>query len=209
MSRRYRHGRPPHRPHRGHSEPAARGATPSPPVQEAVQPAAVVEPPRPDTTPDVVTTRTLAATEVAPERPSLEPEPPSAGNGWHGPERDAQPAADGLAPRLDSSEVVLQRPPTDAGNGAGCTTAQLRRFIKSRPWVPMHELRRRFGINGAEDDVAPLELEGRRVFVGLPPREAGLMAELVRGGDIGVELSLDPGCPMVIGVYPMRPISRG
>ena len=28
--------------------------------------------------------------------------------------------------------------------GAGCTAPQLRRFIKSRPYVPMHELRRRF-----------------------------------------------------------------
>ena len=28
----------------------------------------------------------------------------------------------------------------------GCTQAQLRRFIKSRPYVPMHELRRQFGI---------------------------------------------------------------
>ena len=27
---------------------------------------------------------------------------------------------------------------------AGCTAPQLRRFIKSRPYVPMHELRRRF-----------------------------------------------------------------
>ena len=144
---------------------------------------------------------TMTATEVGEGSPA-------AGNVWHGPERDARPAPDGLPGRLDGAEPALQRPPMDGGQAAGCTTAQLRRFIKSRPWVPMHELRRRFGINGTEDDVAPLELDGRRVFVGLPPREAGLMAELVRGGDIGVELSLDPGCPMVIGVYPMRPISR-
>jgi hypothetical protein len=36
----------------------------------------------------------------------------------------------------------------------GCTQAQLRRFIKSRAYVPMHELRRRFAIDGATDDVA-------------------------------------------------------
>jgi len=73
----------------------------------------------------------------------------------------------------------------------------------------MHELRRRFGINGTEDDVAAVDVDGRRVFIGLPAREASLVAELVRAGDIGVELSLDPGCPMVIGVYPMRPVPRG
>ena len=30
----------------------------------------------------------------------------------------------------------------------GPTAAQLRRFIKSRPYVPLHELRRRFELNG-------------------------------------------------------------
>ena len=33
------------------------------------------------------------------------------------------------------------------------TAPQLRRFIKSRAYVPMHELRRRFAINGADDEV--------------------------------------------------------
>ena len=28
-------------------------------------------------------------------------------------------------------------------------------------------------------------------------------------GDIGYELSLDPRTPIVIGVYPMRPVPRG
>ena len=35
-----------------------------------------------------------------------------------------------------------------ADQPAGCTGAQLRRFIKSRAYVPMHELRRRFELNG-------------------------------------------------------------
>ena len=89
----------------------------------------------------------------------------------------------------------------------GCTAPQLRRFIKSRPYVPMHELRRRFGINGSEDDVSSIELgDRRRVYVGLPPREGSLLGELLRGGDIGFELSLDPRTPIVIGLYPMRPV---
>jgi hypothetical protein len=92
--------------------------------------------------------------------------------------------------------------------GSGCTTAQLRRFIKSRAWVPMHELRRRFGINGLEDDVTPVAVDGSTIFVGLPSREALLLGELLRGGDIGYELSMDPRSPIVIGVYPMRPVPR-
>jgi len=90
----------------------------------------------------------------------------------------------------------------------GCTAPQLRRFIKSRAYVPMHELRRRFGINGAEDDVTPVALDGTRVYVGLPTREGKLLGELLRGGEVGFELSLDPVTPIVVGVYPMRPVPR-
>ena len=91
---------------------------------------------------------------------------------------------------------------------AGCTAPQLRRFIKSRPYVPMHELRRRFGINGVEDDVSALPIDEANVYVGLPERECRLLGELVRGGEVGYELSLDPRTPIVVGVYPMRPVPR-
>ncbi len=94
------------------------------------------------------------------------------------------------------------------GQRAGCTAPQLRRFIKSRPYVPMHELRRRFGINGAEDEVSALPIEDASVYVGLPERECRLLGELVRGGEVGYELSLDPRTPIVVGVYPMRPVPR-
>jgi hypothetical protein len=96
----------------------------------------------------------------------------------------------------------------NGGPRAGCTAPQLRRFIKSRPYVPMHELRRRFGINGAEDEVSALPIEDARVYVGLPERECRLLGELVRGGEVGYELSLDPRTPIVVGVYPMRPVPR-
>ena len=94
-------------------------------------------------------------------------------------------------------------------SSARATAPQLRRFIKSRAYVPMHELRRRFAINGGDDDVTPVDLEPRkRVFVGLPEREGRLLGELLRAGDIGYELSLDPISPIVVGVYPMRPVTR-
>jgi hypothetical protein len=94
------------------------------------------------------------------------------------------------------------------GTDHGATAPQLRRFIKSRAYVPMHELRRRFGINGDDDDVTPVDVDRQRVFVGLPPREGSLLGELARAGDIGFELSLDPIAPIVVGVYPMRPVPR-
>jgi hypothetical protein len=90
----------------------------------------------------------------------------------------------------------------------GCTAPQLRRFIKSRSWVPMHELRRRFSINGSEDDVTAVSIDGMTIFVGLPAREGRLLGELLQAGDIGYELSMDPYSPVVIGVYPMRPVPR-
>lgn len=99
--------------------------------------------------------------------------------------------------------------PDEAGLDRGATGPQLRRFIKSRAYVPMHELRRRFGINGQDDDVTPVDVDRHRIFVGLPPREGELLGELLRAGDIGYELSLDPISPIVVGVYPMRPVTRG
>ena len=104
----------------------------------------------------------------------------------------AMPGPDGAAPE----------PPTP------CTQAQLRRFIKSRPYVPLHELRRRFGLNGADDDVSGVDVDGQRIFIGLPERETGLLGDLLRQGDVGYELLLDPTSPLVIGVFPMRPVQR-
>ena len=91
---------------------------------------------------------------------------------------------------------------------AQCTAPQLRRFIKSRPYVPMHELRRRFSIDGGDDDVTPVRINPGWIYVGLPTHEGHLLGELLRTGEIGYELSLDPRTPIVIGVYPMRPIPR-
>ena len=91
----------------------------------------------------------------------------------------------------------------------GPTAAQFRRFIKSRAYVPLHELRRRFELNGDHDDVTPVEVQGHgRVFVGLPVREADFIATLVRDGDIGIELARDPDVAVVVGVFPMRPVTR-
>ena len=107
---------------------------------------------------------------------------------------DAQPAA--------------RNDPGQADPGSGCTASQLRRFIKSRPYVPMHELRRRFELNGEADDLSLIETADARYYVGLPARESQLIAELVGQGEIGVELCRDPSVPVVVGLFAMRPITR-
>ncbi len=101
--------------------------------------------------------------------------------------------------------------PADQNSEAqpGPTAAQLRRFIKSRPYVPLHELRRRFELNGDLDEVTEVEIpEQGAVFVGLPRREAEFVATLARDGDIGLELCQDPLVPIVVGVFPIRPVTR-
>lgn len=73
----------------------------------------------------------------------------------------------------------------------------------------MHELRRRFGLNGLDDEVTAVDVQaGARIFIGLPSREGRLLGELLRTGDIGYELSMDPISPIVVGVFPMRPVPR-
>ena len=99
-------------------------------------------------------------------------------------------------------------PEASDGAGGACTQAQLRRFIKSRPYVPIHELRRRFALGGEDDDVTGFESAGGHIFVGLPAREARLLADLVLQGDVGYELLLDPTSPIIVGVFPVRPIQR-
>jgi len=120
-------------------------------------------------------------------------------------------AANGSAAQSRPGPTNGLRPSGGQGLGSlgACTAPQLRRFIKSRPYVPMHELRRRFGINGGEDDVTPVALSSGMIYVGLPSREGSLLGELLRGGEVGYELSLDPRSPVVVGLYPMRPVARG
>jgi hypothetical protein len=109
-------------------------------------------------------------------------------------------------PAPDPGSAAQPQPPRREAHGA--TAAQLRRFIKSRPYVPLHELRRRFELNGQADDVHVLHTSQGLTYIGLPAREGALIEELVQAGDIGLELCEDPHTPVVVGVYPMRPAVR-
>ncbi len=150
-----------------------------------------------------------------PESPAASPaasgfqEPASLAGG--SPPTQAERNGHGAAPATHANGHANGHPLTHA-NGQdranGCTAPQLRRFIKSRPYVPMHELRRRFAIDGADDDVTQVLMDSGNLYVGLPQREGSLLGELLRGGEIGYELSMDPRTPVVVGVYPMRPVPR-
>lgn len=125
------------------------------------------------------------------------------------PHVNGPPSGNGAHAFVPPPDAAGDPPPAPGPDrNSQCTAPQFRRFIKSRPYVPMHELRRRFGIDGQDDDVTPVRLDPGWVYVGLPSREGSLLGDLLRAGEIGYELSLDPRTPIVIGVYPMRPIPR-
>jgi len=147
--------------------------------------------------------------------------------GDRGPRRDgAGPRPAGLrppvAPRAIAAAPIAASPALEASEAetaseggvesaaakSSCTLAQMRRFIKSRPYIPVHELRRRFLIEGIEDEVSPMTTGQGVLYVGLPQREAGFLGELVKAGEVGCEMLLDPTSPGVVGVFPMRPVAR-
>jgi hypothetical protein len=83
------------------------------------------------------------------------------------------------------------------------STSSLRRFISSRPYVAIAELRRRFALD-EPDAVSRLERDGTVAWVGLPEREATKIEDLWRRNEIGMELSVEVRAPVVVGIYPMR-----
>lgn len=83
------------------------------------------------------------------------------------------------------------------------STSSLRRFVSSRPYVPVAELRRRFGLE-EPDEMISISRNGTTAFIGIPAREAAKLEELWLRDELGVELSVDVRAPVVVGVFPMR-----
>ena len=83
------------------------------------------------------------------------------------------------------------------------STSSLRRFITSRPYVTVAEIRRRFALDDP-DAVTPVRHNGTSAYIGLPEREALKLQELWNRDEVGMELSVEVRAPVVVGVYPMR-----
>lgn len=83
------------------------------------------------------------------------------------------------------------------------STSSLRRFITSRPYVTIAELRRRFALDDPEA-VTHVARNGTSAYIGLPVREALKLEELWHRDEIGLELSVEVRAPVIVGVYPMR-----
>jgi hypothetical protein len=83
------------------------------------------------------------------------------------------------------------------------STSSLRRFISSRPYVTVAELRRRFGLDDP-DAMTLVRHNGTTAWLGLPEREAAKVQDLWIRNELGMELSVEVRAPVVVGVYPMR-----
>jgi hypothetical protein len=100
----------------------------------------------------------------------------------------------------------------DSGGSHGCppvsaskrpSTSSLRRFITSRPYVTVAELRRRFGLDDP-DGISYVQRNGTHAWIGLPEREAAKIQDLWQREEVGLEFSVEVHAPVVVGIYPMR-----
>ena len=82
------------------------------------------------------------------------------------------------------------------------STSSLRRYLTSRPFVAVGDIRRRFGLD--PDAMSPISRNGTRAFIGLPEREALKLEDLWQRDEVGLELSVEVRAPVVVGVYPIR-----
>ena len=82
------------------------------------------------------------------------------------------------------------------------STSSLRRYLTSRPYLSVADIRRRFGLD--PDAMSVVSRNGTTAYIGLPERESSKLQDLWQRDEIGVELSVEVKAPVVVGVYPMR-----
>ncbi len=82
------------------------------------------------------------------------------------------------------------------------STSSLRRYLTSRPYISVADIRRRFGLD--PDAMSRVSRNGTTAFIGLPEREASKLQDLWQREEVGVELSVEVKAPVIVGVYPMR-----
>ena len=82
------------------------------------------------------------------------------------------------------------------------STSSLRRYLTSRPYIAVADIRRRFGLE--PEAMSVVSRNGTTAFIGLPEREATKLQDLWQRDEVGVELSVEVRAPVVVGIYPMR-----
>lgn len=82
------------------------------------------------------------------------------------------------------------------------STSSLRRYLTSRPYIAVADIRRRFALE--PDAMSVVARNGTTAYIGLPEREASKLQDLWQRDEVGVELSVEVRAPVIVGVYPMR-----
>lgn len=82
------------------------------------------------------------------------------------------------------------------------STSSLRRYLTSRPYIAVADIRRRFGLD--PEAMSVVSRNGTTAYIGLPEREAAKLQDLWQRDELGVELSVEVRAPVVVGVYPLR-----
>ena len=82
------------------------------------------------------------------------------------------------------------------------STSSLRRYLTSRPYIAVADIRRRFALD--PEAMSVVSRNGTTAYVGLPEREASKLQDLWQRDEVGVELSVEVRAPVVVGVFPMR-----
>jgi hypothetical protein len=82
------------------------------------------------------------------------------------------------------------------------STSSLRRYLTSRPYIAVADIRRRFGLD--PEAMSQVARNGTTAFIGLPEREATKLQDLWQRDEIGVELSVEVRAPVVVGIFPIR-----
>jgi hypothetical protein len=74
-------------------------------------------------------------------------------------------------------------------------------YLRSKSYVPIPELRRRFDISSEE--MSTIQDNGHKVYIGLPQDLAEVVANLRRQNKIGLETAPEFSASVVVGIYPM------
>jgi hypothetical protein len=82
------------------------------------------------------------------------------------------------------------------------STSSLRRYLTSRPFIAVADVRRRFGLD--PEAMSVVSRNGTTAYIGLPEREATKLQDLWQRDEVGVELSVEVRAPVIIGIYPLR-----
>jgi hypothetical protein len=113
---------------------------------------------------------------------------------------------------IEAEETATDDAEPQFEHGRRVKSSSLLWFISSRPYVPMADIRRRFGLQ-TECGTFLFDEEGP-VHVGLPQQAAETLLDLKRKQKVGLQYDLEYATRIVVGAFPIRirlapPVSFG